>query len=69
MLQGGKHVTSDLLSVLHTVQLNDSMCSLLQPDSGELERLVEATANFNGTVAGSIVMVSHLGTFAHEASL
>ena len=58
-----------IFSVLHTVQLNNSMCSTLQPDSGELERLVEAAANFNdGTVAGSIVMVSHLGTFAHEAS-
>ena len=58
-----------IFSVLHTVQLNNSMCSILQPDSGKLERFVEATANFNdGTVAGSIVMVSHLGTFVHEAS-
>ena len=54
-------------SVLPPVQLNNSMCSFLKPASRELARVVMATVNFNTAgVAGSIVMVSHLGTFAHD---
>ena len=44
------------------VQLNNSVCSFLKPASRELARVVMATVNFNAAgVAGSIVMVSHLG--------